>query len=257
MRKDWDIEKIHDISALRIIVPTVADCYRVLGVIHSIWRPLPGRIKDYIAFPKPNNYRGIHTTIFTGDGGIIEMQIRTEEMHRKTEYGMHFEYKETITNPKPNFGSIAWVKSFFPSFILANKEFRAEQKKPEGVVPGWIKEIGEYHKEVTGTEEFIGDIKTDFFSNRAFVFTPKGDVIDLPAESSAVDFAYAVHSDIGNHMSGAKVNGKLVSIDTPLKNGDIVEIITKTGAHPTPKWLEITKTAIAKKHIKLAIGPAR
>lgn len=252
MRKDWDIDKVYDVSALRIIVPTISDCYRVLGIIHSNWRPLPGRIKDYIAFPKPNSYRGIHTTIFTGDGGITEVQIRTDEMHKKTEYGMHFEYKETITNPKPNFGSVAWVKSFFPAFILGNKEIKAGQIKPDSVVPSWIKDIGEYHKEVSGAEEFIGDIKTDFFSNRVFVFSPKGDVIDLPVDSSAVDFAYAIHSDIGNHLSGAKVNGKLVSLDTTLQNGDIVEVVTKPSAHPSAKWLEITKTAIAKKHIKMA-----
>ena len=253
VRKDWDVEKIYDISALRIIVPTIGDCYKVLGLIHSVWRPLPGRIKDYIALPKPNNYRGIHTTIFTGDGGILEVQIRTEEMHRKTEYGMHFEYKETIANPKPNFASIAWVKQFFPSFILGNKEIKEEQKKPNNVVPSWIREIGEYNKEVTGTEEFIEDIRTDFFSDRVFLFTPKGDVIDLPVNSSPIDFAYAVHSDIGNHMSGAKVNGKLVSLDTKLQNGDIVEILIKTGSHPTQKWLDIAKTTIAKKHIKAVL----
>ncbi|MDO8664488.1 MAG: HD domain-containing protein [Candidatus Liptonbacteria bacterium] len=250
LRKNWDIEKIYDISALRIIVHSVEDCYRVLGLIHNIWRPLPGRIKDYISLPKLNNYRGIHTTIFTGDGGIIEVQIRTEEMHRRTEYGMHFEYKETIGNPKPNFASIAWVKQFFPSFILGNKEIKDNQKKGTVEIPSWMREIGEYNKEVSGTEEFIEDIKTDFFSDRVFVFTPKGDVIDLPTDSSPIDFAYAVHSDIGNHMSGAKVNGKLVSLDTKLQNGDIVEIMTKTGSHPNLKWLEVTKTTLAKKQIK-------
>ena len=238
---------------MRIIVPTVPDCYRVLGLIHSIWRPLPGRIKDYIALPKVNNYRGIHTTIFTGDGGILEVQIRTEEMHRKTQYGMHFEYKETVDNPKPNFASKAWVKSFFPSFVLGNKAMKEEQKKPEGIVPSWIRELGEYNKAVSETETFVEDIKTDFFSDRVFVFTPKGDVIDLPMDSSPVDFAYAVHSDIGNHLSGAKVNGKLVSLNTALQNGDIIEIITKTNARPSLKWLEISKTAIAKKHIKVEL----
>ncbi|MBI2475949.1 MAG: bifunctional (p)ppGpp synthetase/guanosine-3',5'-bis(diphosphate) 3'-pyrophosphohydrolase [Candidatus Taylorbacteria bacterium] len=252
LRKNWDIEKIYDISALRIIVPTVGDCYRVLGLIHNVWRPLPGRIKDYIAFPKPNNYRGIHTTIFTGDGGIIEVQIRTQEMHRKTEYGMHFEYKETAGNPKPNFAGIEWVKRFFPAFILGNREIKEGQKNPERT-PSWIQELGEYNKEVSGAEEFVEDVKSDFFSDRVFVFTPKGDVIDLPTDSSPVDFAYAIHSDIGNHMSGAKVNGKLAALETKLQNGDIVEIVTKPPARPSRKWLAITKTTLAKKHIKAAL----
>ncbi|MES2087449.1 MAG: RelA/SpoT family protein [Patescibacteria group bacterium] len=250
LRKEWDIEKIYDISALRIIVPTVSDCYAVLGLIHSIWRPLPGRIKDYIALPKSNNYRGIHTTIFTGDGGILEVQIRTEEMHRKTEYGMHFEYKEIINNPKPNFGSISWVKKFFPSFILTNNEIKNEQQNPEKIVPSWIRELGEYNKEVAGTDNLVEDLKTDFFGDRVFTFTPKGDVIDLPLDSSTIDFAYAVHSDIGDHISGAKVNGKLVSIETILKNGDIVEVVTKQSSRPSLKWLEVAKTALAKKKIK-------
>lgn len=253
VRKDWDIEKIYDISALRIIVPTVTDCYRVLGVIHGGWRPLPGRIKDYIAFPKTNTYRGIHTSVFTGDGGILEVQIRTDEMHRKTEYGMHFEYKETMANPRSDGSRIAWVKRFFPAFILKNKATEKEQKKSGAVVPSWVQELGEYNKEMAGDEKFVEDLKTDFFGDRVFVFTPKGDVIDLPIESSVVDFAFTIHSDIGNHMAGAKVNGKLVSLDTELLNGDIVEITTKPSAHPSPKWLEIAKTTIAKKRIRVAL----
>jgi len=250
VRKDWDIEKIYDISAMRIIVPALGDCYKVLGLIHSVWRPLPGRIKDYIAIPKPNNYQGIHTTIFTGDGGIIEVQIRTDEMHRKTEFGMHFEYKEMVGNPKPNFPSMAWVKQFFPAFILNNKEIKKTRENPSASVPSWIRDMGEYNKENFGGNDFVEDLKTNFFSDRVFVFTPKGDVIDLPTESSPVDFAYAIHSDIGNHMAGTKINGKLVSLDTALQNGDIIEIVTKQNAHPSPKWLEVAKTAMAKKHIK-------
>ncbi len=256
LRKEWDIDKIYDISALRIIVPTVDDCYKVLGVIHGIWRPLPGRIKDYIASPKTNSYRGIHTTIFTGDGSIIEVQIRTEEMHRKTEYGMHFEYKEAQGNPKPNFSAVSWVKRFFPSFILRNRDIQKNQGKSDSTVPQWIQSLGEYQKEISGDDKFIEDLKTDFFGDRVFAFSPKGDVIDLPEGSNPIDFAYAIHSDIGNHMSGTKVNGKLVTLNTPLKNGDIVEIQTKQNAHPSPKWLEMAKTNIAKKHIRWALESA-
>jgi GTP pyrophosphokinase len=253
VRKDWDIDKIYDISALRIIVPTIADCYQALGVIHTVWRPLPGRIKDYIAFPKPNNYRGIHTTIFTGDGSIMEVQIRTEEMHRKTEYGMHFEYKETMENPKSNFSKMAWIKRFFPAFILGNKEIKSNTEAPSKVVPAWIRNLSEYDKEMSDNEDYVEDIKVDFFGDRVFVFTPKGDVIDLPKDSNPIDFAYAIHSGIGNHMSGAKVNGKLVSLNTTLQNGDIIEIISKTNAHPSSKWIELAKTVLAKKHIRSAL----
>ncbi len=256
-RKDWDIEKIHDISAFRIIVPTISDCYRVLGSIHGQWRPLPGLIKDYIAMPKPSNYRGIHTTIFTGDGGITEVQIRTEEMHRKTEYGMHFEYKEALNNPHVSPSRISWVTRFFPSFILKSKDLATEQKNNAIVVPEWIRALGEYNKETAGSDTFVENLKTDFFSDRVFVFTPKGDVIDLPTGSTPVDFAYTVHSGIGNKMSGVKVNGKLVTLETELQNGDIVEVLTKQNARPSAKWIDIAKTTIAKKHIRTALERAK
>lgn len=249
VRKNWDIDNIHDISALRVIVPSIAECYRVLGVIHSAWKPLPGKIKDYIALPKINNYRGIHTTIFTGDGSIIEIQIRTEEMHRKTEYGMHFEYKESTSPSRPNFTTMEWVKRFFPAFVLGNKDLRKNENNEENTPP-WVKSLGDYNKQVSKTDGLVDDLKNDFFNDRVFAFTPKGDVIDLPKESSPIDFAYAIHSDIGDHTSGAKVNGKLVALDTVLRYGDIVEIITKPSAHPISKWLEFTKTAFAKKQIK-------
>lgn len=252
-QKDWDIEKIYDISALRIIVPTVSDCYRVLGSIHGQWRPLPGRIKDYIAFPKPNSYRGIHTTVFTGEGGITEVQIRTEEMHRKTEYGMHFEYKETTRNPRLDFTRIAWVKRFFPNFILGNKEIQETRNRARADIPSWIQDLGDYNRDTAPNESFVNDLKSDFFSDRLFVFTPKGDVIDLPIDSSPIDFAYSIHSDVGNKMAGVKVNGKLVAIDTKLQNGDIIEVVTKNNAHPSSKWLEIAKTTLAKKHIKASL----
>ncbi|MSU55434.1 MAG: bifunctional (p)ppGpp synthetase/guanosine-3',5'-bis(diphosphate) 3'-pyrophosphohydrolase [Candidatus Taylorbacteria bacterium] len=254
IRKNWDIDKIYDISALRIVVPTISDCYRVLGVIHSVWRPLPGRIKDYIAFPKPDNYRGVHTTIFTGDGSIIEMQIRTEEMHKKTEYGMHFEYKEKSNSSKVNFSKILWVKKFFPSFVLRNKDVKNIEDPTDKVVPTWIRELGEYNKEAKGNQSLVDELKADFFGDRVFVFTPKGDVIDLPKGANSIDFAYSVHSELGNKLSGSKINGKLTSIDTELENGDIVEIISRPNSHPTQKWYDLAKTALAKKQIRTALG---
>ncbi len=214
----WDLETIYDVSALRIIVKEVSECYRILGIIHGAWRPLPTRIKDYIASPKVNGYRSIHTTIFTGDGGIIEVQIRTEEMHIEAEFGVasHASYKE------------------------------GHKAKT-----GWIKDLVEYQKEAG--DEFVETIKTDFFEERIFVFTPIGDVIDLPKGSSVIDFAYSIHTDMGSHLSGAKINGKFVAITTELQNGDRVEIETKKSAKPTNKWLEHCKTTIARRKIQQSI----
>ena len=226
-RHEMDIDKIYDLVALRIVVPTIEDCYRALGVIHKKWRPLPGRIKDYIALPKPNGYQSIHTTVFSGDGGTVEIQIRTKEMHEEAEFGIasHLGYKEVGKN-KP-------------------KEEHMSKKLE------WIQELAEWQKNVSKSGEFLEHLKTDFFKNRVFVFTPKGDVIELPEESSPIDFAYAIHSDVGNHVFGTKVNGKLVALNTKLKNADIVEIITKEGSKPSTKWLEFSKTAFARKQIKL------
>ncbi|MDP3958162.1 MAG: RelA/SpoT family protein [bacterium] len=223
--RKMDITKVYDLVALRVIVESVEDCYRALGIIHRLWRPLPGRIKDYIALPKPNGYRSLHTTIFTGDGGIVEIQIRTEAMHQEAEYGIasHLFYKEEGEGDgrvRPN-RNIAWVEQLL-----------------------------DWQKQVSHSGEFLEHLKMDFFKYRVFVFTPKGDVIDLPDESSPIDFAYAIHSDIGDHTSGAKVNGKLVPLDTKLKNGDIVEIETKKNAAPKSKWLEYAKTTVAKRHIR-------
>lgn len=255
-RKDMDIEKVHDLLAIRIMVQSVSDCYKILGIIHSSWRPLPGRIKDYIAFPKTNGYKSIHTTIFTGDGGIIEIQIKTREMQMEAEYGIasHISYKQStnenrrkITNP-----NLLWLNRILPSktnFSSKTKNTETKNLNFEDV-PKWVKELVEYQKEEDDTEKYIRDIKGDFFEERIFVFTPKGDVIDLPKDSSVIDFAYNIHSDIGNHTSGAKVNGKFVALSTILHNGDLVEIETKTTAKPSRKWLEFAKTTIAKKHIK-------
>lgn len=228
LRYDKDIEKIYDIAALRVIMPTEADCYKVLGIVHELWNPLPGRIKDYIAVPKPNGYQSLHTTIFTGDGGIVEIQIRTLEMHNEAEYGIasHLGYKEGV-------------------------ERKTGQKLKKRL--SWIEQIVEWQKHVRESKEFLETLKMDFFKDRVFVFTPKGDVIDLPEDSTAVDFAYAIHSDIGDHMAGVKINDKMASFDMKLKSGDKVEIITKKGASPSPKWLSVAKTTIARKHIRSAL----
>ncbi len=224
LRYDKDIEKIYDIVALRIVVDTIEECYRVLGLVHSIWNPLPGRIKDYIAVPKPNGYRSIHTTIFTGLGGVAEIQIRTKEMHAEAAYGIaaHFAYKDQ-----------------------KDKKNRDDKNKFK-----WIEELQELKYLPSDPKKFIDHLKMDFFNDRIFVFTPTGDVIDMPEDSTPVDFAYSIHSDIGNHIFGAKINGKMSPIFSKLKNNDIVEIITKKDSRPSNKWLEFVKTSIAKKHIK-------
>ena len=248
VRKDMDIEKVYDVSAIRIIVPTIADCYKVLGITHKLWRPLIGRIKDYIAVPKPNGYRSIHTTIFTGDGGILEIQIRTEDMHREAEYGIasHVSYKDGVKRGGES--NIAWIVSMLrPSFKKRNTDTEKFAN-----VPQWIKHLAEAEMS-NEPEEYIKNLKSDFFEHRVFVFTPKGDVIDLPTESSSIDFAYAIHSDIGNHIFGVKVNGKMVSLETKLENGDIVEIITKERSKPSRKWLDFVKTTEARRHIKNAL----
>lgn len=218
--KDMDIEKIYDIVALRVIVPNIEDCYRVLGIIHSLWKPIPGRIKDFIALPKPNGYKSIHTTIFTGGGSVAEIQIRTGEMHEQAEFGI-------------------------ASFFTYKEGFKKTDKHRD-----WIEQFKELQKNVAKPSAFLNNLKMDFFSKRIFVFTPKGAVIDLPEESSVIDFAYAVHSDIGHHASGAKVNGKYSKLNTILHNGDIVHIETNDKAVPNSKWLDHAKTTLARRHIK-------
>jgi GTP diphosphokinase / guanosine-3',5'-bis(diphosphate) 3'-diphosphatase len=253
-RKDWDIDKIYDILALRVIFPEVADCYSALGIIHSHWRPVPGKIKDYIAFPKPNGYQSIHTTVYTGDGGALEMQLRTEAQHREALYGIasHLMYKESQTRGQRK-GGLDWVRQFFPRLRKEDIENHGTPR-PAKNVPDWVKELAHAHHETDESEEYLDRLKSDFFSHRVFVFTPRGDVIDLPVEATPIDFAYAVHSDVGNQMSGARVNGKMVSLDSTLRNGDMVEIITKPSAKPSRKWHDIAKTSMAKKHIRAALA---
>jgi len=216
-----DIERMYDIVALRVIVPSIDDCYRVLGLIHSKWRPLPGRIKDYIALPKVNGYQSIHTTIFTGDGGIAEIQIRTPEMHEFAEYGYaaHHVYKKRGSTVADK-NSLKWLKEL--------KDLETSEDKTD----------------------FLQALKTDLFEDRIFVFTPEGDVLDLPKGASAIDFAYNIHSEVGNQAQAAIINGKNSALKTELNSGDIVEIqINKKGV-PSAKWLKFAKTSIARKHIE-------
>lgn len=224
-RYKMDESKVYDIFALRIIVPTVSDCYQALGVIHGLYRPFPGRFKDYIAVPKPNGYKSLHTTIFAGDGSTLEIQIRTQEMHLEAEYGIasHLSYKE-----------------------LGKGKGKEEIIKKTG----WTKELLEWQKDVDKHKDFMKNLREDFFESRVFILTPKGDVIDLPDGSTPIDFAYAVHSDIGDHVAGAKINGKLVPLDTKLSNRDVVEIDVKDSASPKRKWIDITKTTLAKRKIR-------
>src|SRR3989344_5953300 len=233
--REWDIEKVYDLLAIRIIVKNVEDCYRALGAIHATWRPLPGRIKDYIAFPKPNGYRSLHTTVFTGDGGVVEIQIRTEDMHKESEYGaaLHSAYKEqeTMTKGTGRKRLFATLMSWKSVNRSAEKPVLHTEDAGSGI-PAWVRELGDLDSTV-GEQEFWERLREDFFKNRIFIFTPKG--------------------DIGDHLVGAKVGGKLVSINTELQNGDIVEILTKNSAHPTSKWLEFARTSIAKKHIRNAL----
>lgn len=270
-RKRDDISLIHDIAALRIIVPTIEDCYATLGIVHALYRPLPGEFKDYIAFPKPNGYQSLHTTVVTPHAGIVEIQIRDEEMHRRASFGIasHMSYKQLgkgveklgKAEQKSKFSSLSfsWFRSLIPSLMKVSKN--EGEKVPAGggsafggKVPPWLSELAEAHTDIAGSEEFVEGLKEDFFSHRVFVFTPKGDVIDLPAASTPIDFAYAIHSNLGNHLQGVKVNGKLVSFDTPLDNGAVVEIVRREAAHPSPKWLEIARTSLARRHIRAALG---
>jgi GTP pyrophosphokinase len=225
-KKGASMDTVYDLVAVRIIVETVEECYAVLGIIHSIWKPLPGRIKDYIALPKLNGYQSLHTTIFTGEGGIVEVQIRTSKMHRRAELGIasHYSYKETSEGAH-NDPKFRWVKEF--------------------------KHLGET---VPESNDFFKHLKNDLFNDRIFVFTPKGDVIDLPIGATPIDFAYAIHTDVGHKASGARINGKFVSLDTVIHSSDIVEIVTRKDGEPKSRWLDYAKTNSAKKHIRMYLS---
>jgi len=212
LKKDMDINKIHDLLALRIITTDIPSCYKILGILHKHFKPISGEINDYIAKPKINGYRSLHTTIISDDGVIVEIQIRTEEMHKEAEYGIctHWAYKEKIDLNK-NRNALAWTEKM---------------------------------------SSFWENFKIDFYANKVFCFTPKGDIIVLPKDATAVDFAYAVHSEVGNHCESAKINGKIVTLDHTLTNGDVVEIGTNKNKLPSADWLKFIKTSFAKGHIK-------
>ncbi|HOB12063.1 MAG TPA: bifunctional (p)ppGpp synthetase/guanosine-3',5'-bis(diphosphate) 3'-pyrophosphohydrolase [Syntrophomonadaceae bacterium] len=225
LKQGKDIDEIYDKIAIRVVVDDVRDCYGVLGIIHTMWKPLPGRFKDYIATPKPNLYQSLHTTLIGKGGEPFEVQIRTWEMHRTAEYGIaaHWRYKEGI-NPK-------------------------DKKLDEKL--SWLRQILEWQQEVKDTNEFMESLKIDLFDDTVFVFTPKGKVIELPKGACPVDFAYRVHTEVGHQCIGAKVNGRIVPLDFPLNNGDIVEIITsKSSPGPSYDWLNFVKTSSAKSRIK-------
>lgn len=265
-RRDWDMDKIYDYLAIRIIVQSMEDCYRALGIVHKLWRPLPKRVKDYIAFPKPNGYQSLHTTVITPGSTILEVQIRTENMHQEAEYGIasHIMYKSLQQNKAETSNSTSWFASLVPTLfnpfawkILSRRNDQKaliQDRQHKDRIPKWIQEIAEAHKANDGSREFFEGLKDDFFSYRVFMFTPEGDVVDLPVGASPIDFAYAIHSDIGDHTAGAKVNNKLVGLDTQLQNGDIVTIITNKTNGPTRKWLEYAKTSLARRRIRASLG---
>ena len=216
------LDEIFDLFAFRVIVGSVGDCYNVLGVIHDLYKPILGRFKDYIGTPKPNGYQSLHTTVMGSDGIPFEVQIRTEEMHEIAEYGVaaHWKYKQGGAGAGTE-GKYEWVRR-----LLENQDG-------------------------TDAEEYIHSLKVDMFSDEVFVFTPNGDVQNLPAGATPIDFAYAIHSAVGNHMIGAKINGRIVTLDTSLKNGDIVEIITsKSAKGPSRDWLKIAKSSEARSKIR-------
>lgn len=231
-RQDMSLDGIYDLVAMRVIVPTVADCYAALGAIHHRWKPLPNRIKDYIAQPKPNNYRSLHTTVFCERGEIIEFQIRTDEMHREARLGItaHWNYVESGKASKKITKHLDWLQELL----------RLEQQTVEN------------------TKEYLQSLKLDIFQHRIFVFTPKGDVINLPEGSTPVDFAFHIHSDVGRRCIGARVNDTMASLDTRLSSGDMVEIVLdKNRKRPSDDWLRFVKTHMAKTHIRQQIREER
>lgn len=234
LRREMDIGRIHDLVAMRVILPTVPECYAALGVIHEAWPPVPRRFKDYIAMPKPNAYKSLHTSVIGPEGKTIEFQIRTKEMHDENEYGVaaHWLYEEKKENKAPS-----------------GKHLASEIR--------WVQQLKNWQERLFGKdtdpEEFLRAMKMDFFKDRIFAVTPHGDVFDLPAGATPVDFAYHIHSEVGNTTAGARVNGALVPLDHVLRSGDMVEVVTQKGKKPSEDWLKFVKTTIARDHIRTSL----
>lgn len=230
-----DLNQIHDLVALRILVDTVEQCYLALGIVHKTYKPVPSLgVSDYIAVPKPNGYQSIHTKVFGPDGRIIEIQIRTRQMHEEAEYGV----------------AAHWYYSLFK-----NKEVSKEKLERGTFAPAeklaWVKQLATWQKEIIDNKEFLENLKLDALSHRIFVFTPDGDIKDLPAGATPIDFAYAVHTKLGDRTTGAKINGKMASLDQALKSGDVCELIlTKEPRKPSLDWLSFVVTNLAKKEIQ-------
>jgi GTP pyrophosphokinase len=226
---DIEFEQVQDVIGFRVILDTVAQCYETLGIVHSLWKPIPGRFKDYIAIPKPNLYQSLHTTVVGPSGERIEVQIRTREMHRIAEEGVaaHWAYKEKGRDGKGQ-----------------------QLSRKDAAEFGWLRQLVEWQRDVADPREFLETVKVDLFSDEVFVFTPKGEVKNLPRGATPVDFAYTIHSQVGEHCVGAKVNGKLVPLRSTLKNGDTVEILTSPHSHPSKDWLSFVKTSRAQARIR-------
>ena len=229
-RDNKTLDQIYDLFALRILVNSVKDCYAALGVVHELYSPMPGRFKDYIAVPKPNMYQSIHTTLLGEKGTPFEVQIRTWEMHKIAEYGIaaHWAYKEA------NY------------FGKGKQVVKVEEDKL-----AWLRETLEWQKEIEDPQEFLNTLKTELFEDEVYVFTPKGAIKVLPRGATPIDFAYTIHEQIGHHMTGCKINSKMMPIITPLKSGDIIEIITSENSKgPSRDWLKFVKSSGAKNKIQ-------
>lgn len=231
LRDHKQLSEIYDLLAIRVLTDSVKDCYGVLGIVHSMWRPIPGRVKDYVAVPKSNMYQSLHTTVLSTGGQPLEIQIRTFEMHRISEYGIaaHWRYKES-GGSKPAQGG-------------GDRGFDAKLS--------WLRQLLEWHNDMNDSRDFVDTVKMDIFTDEVFVFTPRGDVIDLPVGAVPIDFAYRIHTDVGNRCVGAKVNGRIVPLDTILKNGDIVEVITsKQSNGPSRDWINFVGSSDTKNKIR-------
>ncbi len=241
---DMDIKRVYDLLAIRIIVPTISSCYEALGIIHREYRPMVGRIKDYISLPKPNGYQSLHTTIFGPEGRILEVQIRTEQMNDEAEYGIaaHWMYTEKQKG--------SWRDFFIRKKVAPETSPKTSPKVRESLT--WINQLREWQKDIGRDDtEFMEGLKIEFFKNHIFAFTPKGDIIELPEDATPIDFAYAIHTNVGHRANGAKVDGKMVPIDYQIQNAQVVEILTtKEMKKPNKDWLRFVKTTHAKQSIR-------